>query len=142
MFIIPDASIVVKWYVVEPLHEAANTVLELDDVVFAAPAFLKVEVCNAVLKKVQYGFLPKERGGHIINHCLQRSDIQFYAAEPYLKSAYQISETINHSLYDCLYIAVAQYVGGTVITTDQKFYQQCVSHESYKKHIKQLSDFA
>lgn len=142
MIIVPDANIVVKWYMPEQYSSEALHLFNITGKFIRAPAFLKTEFFSVVVKKIQLRLLSKEFADLILYHFNNRKDILYFQFHDELDTAYEIASEINHSLYDCLYIAVAQYVGGTVITADKKFYQQCVSHESYKKYIQRLSDFA
>lgn len=49
------------------------------------------------------------------------SGIAFVDAGPFLNNAYRLSLRLNTSLYDALYLALAEFYGGFVISDDRRF---------------------
>jgi len=48
----------------------------------------------------------------------------FYATDPLIRRANEISVEINHSPYDCLYLATAEAYRSILVTADREFYDR------------------
>jgi len=41
-----------------------------------------------------------------------------------IKSAYHLAIELNHSVYDCYYLALAKHQNAVMVTADRKFYER------------------
>lgn len=114
-----DASVMVKLLVDEPLTEAARqAVATRDDCI--APDLIHVEIASALAKKVRLFGLPVaeamaglESYGEFI--------AQIVDSQAYFRDAMSLSIAIDHSLFDCLYLALAIDRRCPLLTADVKF---------------------
>ncbi len=115
-----DASVVVKWFLPEIYAEAAgflhNSVCQLH-----APAFFVLEVGNVLCKKTRRQELVKEEGETILKE-LAHLPVQKHPDHRLFRSAYTLARQTHRSLYDCMYLALAEAIDGQVVTADRKFY--------------------
>jgi len=115
-----DASVVIKWFIPEIYAEAAgflqNSVYRLH-----APAFFVLEVGNTLCKKIRRKELIKEEGDAILEE-LAHLPVQKHSDQRLFKLAYTLARETQRSLYDCMYLALAETIDGQVVTADRKFY--------------------
>lgn len=117
MKLVVDASVIIKWFVVEELIDEADRLRPLLDRL-VAPDFCLIELTNIIWKKVRRGtFLPDE-AARITSH-LRRSGLQFLPSEPLLDAALNIAHELDHPVYDCLYVAAMDLLGAAFVTCDK-----------------------
>jgi len=125
MNVVVDASVAVKWLVDEPDTDRAEALLDLCQIgkcVPIAPDILAVEVGSVLWRRVRQGFL--------LNHQAEVLFATFNRIRPVLipladlcDLALQLGLTHQHSVYDCLYLALALERQCNLITADEKFYR-------------------
>lgn len=132
-----DASVAVKWFVRENLHDEALRLLEYRER-FAAPELIVSEVTNIAWKKVVRNEISREQARAIT--------IAISQYIPTLRRSVELSERalelaliLNHPVYDCLYLACAEVAGGKLITADRKLYQS-VQGSEFESLINYLAD--
>lgn len=120
MSLIVDASVAIKWYVHEELHEEALSVLAQGRLIFA-PDLIVAEVTNAAWKKVLRGQIKRTVAEQIgIRIC---SGVpMLYSCRTLNARALEIALLLEHPIYDCYYLACTELIGGQLITNDRRFY--------------------
>ncbi len=118
---IVDASVAIKWFIPEIHSEVALQARRLRDRLHV-PAFMTLELGNVIAKKIRRGELTREEGKTILKE-LRHLPLQRHADERLFPAAYELALDTQQSLYDCLYLALAEAVDGRMITADRKFYQ-------------------
>jgi len=119
-----DASIVIKWFVQEDGSEAAlgyrEKVLKgLEEI--AVPDLLIYEVINALRFKKGVS----EEGINSILPSFFSIGLEIISpTEKLMRDALRLSFTTGLSIYDSVYLAVANEVGGSLITADKQILQQ------------------
>lgn len=137
MTFIFDASVAVKWFVEEALHEEA--LFMLDNAPTAqAPDFIVVEVGNVAWKKHARRELTEEQARDIV------FDVRAYVPvlHPSIdlaERALDISLTLNHPVYDCLYLACAETTDSILITADARLHQ-VVQQTDLNERVRHLSE--
>ena len=58
-----------------------------------------------------------------------------------IDDAVRLAIALNHPVYDCIYLALAQQVGANVVTADKRF-MNAVSDRQYRGLVLELSQFA
>ncbi len=118
MPLVVDASIAAKWFVLEPDSERARDVLAAD-MLLAAPDLLVAEVANVLWKR--------ERAGHIaaeqVDAALAELPLVFGELAPasaLSTRAMRIARTLDHPVYDCLYLALSEVADATLVTDDAR----------------------
>ena len=117
-----DASVAVKWLVVEDRHELARDVLR-DEFVLTAPDLLLIEVANALRTKVRAKILDTAQAKSAID-VLPRYFDRLVRPSEVLAVAFDIACRINHPVADCVYVACAQATGGPLLTDDETLYKK------------------
>ena len=119
-----DASTAAQWQLSEePEAERARHMLRdyaAEKVAFVAPTIWHYEVANIVNKAVGTRRLTEEEG-YMAFQALQALDIEF-APFPTPSEAYRLARTYRRSVYDSLYLAVAQSKQIDLWTGDRRLY--------------------
>ena len=112
-----DASVVVKWYLAEdPLAAQALEVrLAFEG---AAPTLILAEAANALWRYVRLNRMDIDdvcEGVAVIGEGLRlTSDADL------IDAAQRLSARLDHPVYDCLYLALAQRLDAPLVTADRK----------------------
>ena len=120
--LVVDASVVVKWLAREPDSPAANGVLA-SDLDLCAPRLLAAEVVNALRNKVLRNAISREQaeqGAALVPGL----PIAWFGDEALCADAMRLALGIGASVYDCLYLALAQRLDAPLITADSQFAQR------------------
>ena len=118
MNLIVDASVAIKWFVTENLHQEARRLLEGRDSLHA-PDLLIVELANMAWKKAVRREIDSRQARHIARAC--RDDIPvLWPSVDLVDRALEISLRLEHPVYDCVYIACAEAAQGVLVTADER----------------------
>ena len=118
MALVVDASVAVKWLVVEDGSDVARDLLDDGDDLHA-PRLLVSEVANAVWRKVRLGQVDRRSAGQLIA-TMSDTPVQWHADETVGADAIRLAITHDRPVYDFMYIALAQRLGTHVITADRR----------------------
>lgn len=115
-----DASIAIKWVVDEANSREA---LRLRHERLFAPELLVAECANVLWKKVRRGelMLPEAL---LAGRLIERAGIQFHALRPLMERAQNLAAMLDHAVYDCFYLALAEAIDTDFITADRIFAQK------------------
>ncbi len=120
-----DASVAIKWFVPEPLHDAACALLS-EPGERIAPDWLLIEAANVLWKQERRGFVAREQAENIL--ALLPDLVETVPAAGYVRRALAIASRLGHSVYDCLYLAIAEQTGGILVTTDVRLAELAGQH--------------
>ena len=113
-----DASVVVKWFVSEPLFDNARLLLA-HRLELHAPDIVLVELANVICRKVRRRELPASPR-YLEEISNLRKIIMLHPFDDLIERAMQIALEIAHPVYDCLYLACAEGTASTLVTADRK----------------------
>jgi len=122
--IVIDASVAVKW--VNPDEVAANRAARMladyqrGSISFLAPLFWQYEVVNGVNKAVARGELAEAEGRNVVE-ALLALDLMIEPFPP-PQDAYGLARRYRRSVYDSLYLDLAERRGCEFWTGDRKLY--------------------
>ena len=118
MSFVVDASVALKWFVPEVQSGAAKEFLHVQAELHA-PDLLVVEIANAAWKKALRGEIERRQAASIA-FAIHRGGPRLYPSELFIERALEIAMTLNHPVYDCLYLACAESLGATLVTADAR----------------------
>lgn len=114
-----DASVVVKWFVREPLFEEARLLLA-HPVHLCAPDILLAEFANTIWKKVRRREIPDSRP--YMDELSRLGEIMdLVPVHELIATAGWMAREIDHPVYDCLYLACAEATESKLVTADRRF---------------------
>jgi predicted nucleic acid-binding protein len=111
-----DASVAAKWVIDEPGTVQA---LKLRRHVLYAPDLLIAECANIVWKKVRLGELSEPEASLAIG-LLVRADIELVPTRRLARLAIDLAILLDHSTYDCMYLALAEAAKRPFVTADAR----------------------
>jgi len=120
MLLVVDSSVVAKWLFREPLTDQALAVRrdwELSRVDLIAPELMLVEVSNIIWKKQRANLITEEEGTSALTNLLAL-EILTVEQQTILPRAYTLARLFDRTVYDALYLALAEEIGARFITAD------------------------
>jgi predicted nucleic acid-binding protein len=115
--LVVDASVAIKWIVEEDGHEEAVRVSRAERVV--APDFAAVEAANILWRKVRLKELDATQAKAGLRF-IRDAYAEFVPTGELLDRALSIALSIDHPVYDCLYLACAERMECSVLTADRR----------------------
>lgn len=119
--VVVDASVAVKWFVVEEFYDEAKRLLDEDEPLLA-PRLIEVEVASAILARARRGEMPADHAQKLVKHWLEDlvDSTAFHLVEnrALIRDAAQLACKLDHKLADCLYIVLARDAGAALATAD------------------------
>lgn len=119
--IIVDASVAIKWFVPE-IHAIAAVGLLDKKIKLLAPDLIFAEVGNILWKKWRLKELTIDIANAILND-FKRVPFEVHEHEGLLNTAWHIATTYNCTVYDSLYVALAEIENGLLVTADSALYK-------------------
>ena len=118
MTLVVDASVALKWFVEEPGSAPARGLLAGEEPLIA-PDLLVAEVFNAAWRLLRSGEIAARQHDVIV---ARLADIfaELVPLVPIASLAASIGRTLDHPIYDCLYIALAERAGSRMVTADRR----------------------
>ncbi len=113
-----DASVACKWYLDEPWSEAARRLLG-EDVQLTVPEFFFIETCNVLAKRQRRKEISADDVWGIIDS-LERLPFDVWRDDALRRQALELAPEYRMSVYDGLYLALADRVRGRVATADRR----------------------
>lgn len=121
-----DASIVVKWFVAEPMSDEARLVLGRR-VRLHAPEIVLAEFANTIWKKARRKEVP-DPGPYLAELATLPDVLELCPARHLAERAAQFAFELDHPIYDCLYLACAEITDSDLITADKRFAGKAAEH--------------
>ena len=126
--IVVDASLVFKWFVEE--EDSHRAVALLGDwlnrgVRLAAPYFMVAEVVNAFHQRLRQGQMSADDAEAKVEDMLSpRLGIELHAPPGLYARALSVASRLQQSaVYDSIYLALAEGLGGELWTADERFFR-------------------
>ena len=116
-----DASVAVKWVVTEPGSDSAAALLDGRPLI--APDLLWAECGNVLWMKVRRGVLQATEA-ELAGKVLRGADVRTVPGRPLMESALSLALRLEHSVYDCLYLALAIQQDCPLLTADSRFVER------------------
>lgn len=114
---IVDANVPIYWSIPCPFAEPSARIMSRQDL--CAPSFLLVEAANGLLKYARAGVLHLHQIQESID-LIQDAILEFVLDGSLLDRATHLAWSENHSIYDCLYLALAMQKRHPLATADQR----------------------
>jgi predicted nucleic acid-binding protein len=130
-----DASVAVKWLVLEDLSDLARE-LSSTRSNLVAPRLIVTEIANALVRKMMRGM--HEARHHFAGLSVFLPDLIEVddLIEPALKNAC----ALRHPIYDLIYLKAARRLDAQLVTADRRFTAKLAGTD-FARHVKLLSDW-
>ncbi len=135
--LVVDASVALKWLVVEDDSGRAEDLLA-SDTTFHAPTVMRVELANALWKNVRKGAIEGEQAHEGLLR-IGRMVARWHDMEPILPDALSLSIAHDHPIYDFCYVVLARSLGLSLVTADDRLIRK-IKGTIFAEHLRPLSD--
>ena len=129
-----DTSVVVKWTVMEAGSDEAVGLLGR---ALVAPDLIQAEIGSVLTKKVRRGEIRAEQARHAFAASLDL--LRMVPSPSFAAAALDLSLDLEHAIYDCYFLAVAEAYGSFLVTADRAFVTK-VRGTRFASLILQLGD--
>jgi predicted nucleic acid-binding protein len=137
MTLILDASVLTKLLLNEPDSPKAMALARSDDII--APDFARLEVGNALWSRVHMGKLAPAAAKEMLA-LLDAPDIEYVSVNALAARALSIATAIDHPIYDCAYLALAEHRRIPLVTADGRFLSAVRRHGLSEPRLLALSE--
>ena len=111
-----DASVALKWFVAEQGSAQARSLFNENNRL-AAPELVIAEVCNGAWRLARLGVLGRTECERIAIEIGRLFD-RIAELGPLAPRAMAIAQSVDHPVYDCFYVALAEREAGRLVTAD------------------------
>ena len=118
MTLVIDASVALKWFVDEEGTGQATALLAGSELLIA-PDLIVAEVSNAAWKAVRTGTKLPEQQDHAAARLVFAFD-ELVPLAPLARRAVALSRALDHPVYDCFYLALAEARVAKLVTADRR----------------------
>ena len=91
-------------------------------------------------RKIREGEVSREHAERAVR-AIPEQITRFVPARGLLLPALDISVELRHPIYDCLYLALADYEGAVLVTDDRVFLRK-TADSRWRENVLSMSDFA
>lgn len=133
---IVDASVALKWVIDEEGSEAASL---LAGESLSSPSLLLAECANALWAKTRRREITADEMLERLSLLLS-APIHLVPLEELVEDATRLAATLDHPVYDCLYLALAVRESTRLITADRQFARVVRKDRDLSGHLELLSD--
>ncbi len=137
MTLVVDASVAVKWFVPEPDSGAADSIIDGGEALIA-PDFVLIEAANTFWKICQRGEMSTEQAAAALAS-LVNGVFSLHPSSGLVAAALRLAQDLDHPVYDCLYVALAEREGAPLVTVDKRLYD-CVQASGLAFRALRLED--
>ena len=120
MTIVVDASVAFKWFASDEQHAGEAAELLRHETSLLAPDILVAEVCNTAWRCVRNRRIAPEHAERIAT-VLPGLFENLIASARLVSRAVAIAHELDHPVYDCLYLSLAELRQTTLVTADARF---------------------
>lgn len=119
MIAIVDASVALKWFLNEKDRDEAVDLLA-SDIALQAPDLILSEVANVLWQKTRRGQIAVDRARAAIA-TLNSIFPSWISSRELVPRAHDMAGELDHSVYDCIYLAAAEREAAVLVTADGEF---------------------
>ena len=139
MRFVVDASVVVKWLIVEEDADVARQ-LATGGQDLHAPRLMASEVASALWRKARLGEIERRAAGILLAN-VPDMPVRWNDDETVAADAVRLALALDHPVYDCVYLALAHRIGAVMVTADRRFVTTLAPTE-HGKSVLTLADYA
>jgi predicted nucleic acid-binding protein len=133
-----DASVAVKWLVLEDMSDVAKELYGSGDHLIA-PRLIMTEIANALARKMMQGMLTRHEAKYHFNSLPQFLP-DLMDVDHLIKPAFENACILRHPIYDLIYLEAARKVDAQLVTTDRRFAAK-IAGTDLARQVTLLSDW-
>ena len=137
--VVCDASVIFKLIVAEEGSDKAFHLAQNYQI--AVPEFLFLEIGNALWSRVRTGKSRATDAPELLDD-LDAFSFDIRPTKPLVQLALSFATTLDHPIYDCTYLALAERQKAPLITADKRFLGAWSRSKLQTVDVRALADFA
>jgi len=118
MTAVVDASVACKWFLAEAGTDAAVSLMQSGEGL-TAPDIIIPEVCNVAWRKARTGEIAAQQAEAMVAGLAASLD-EVVPSAPLAARSLAIARELDHSVYDCFYLALAEQREARLVTADAR----------------------
>ena len=138
MTLVIDASVALKWFMEEAGSDTARRILDSGEEL-TAPDLIIAEACNGGWKAERRHLMSAEQVDRMARR-LPRVFTRLHPAVVLAPLAIGIARDLDHPVYDCFYLALAERESAPMVTADRRLTER-VKQTPWHARIRLLSAF-
>jgi hypothetical protein len=136
--LVVDASVAIKWLVLEDMSDVAKELYGAGDRLIA-PRLITTEIANALARKTMQGMLTRQEATyHFSSLPLFLPDL--VDVDELIEPAFENACVLRHPIYDLLYLEAARKIDAQLVTADRRFTAK-IAGTDLARHVTLLSDW-
>ncbi len=133
-----DASVAVKWLVLEEMSDVAIELYGTGDHL-VAPRLIVTEIANVLARKTMQGLLTRDEASYQFRSLPQYLPV-LIEVDPLIEPAFEIACELSHPIYDLIYLETARRLDAQLITADRRFADKLAGTD-LAKYVTLLSEW-
>ena len=125
MTCVVDASVALKWFLADDAYAAEAVALLKGNAEMVAPDLIVAEACNAAWSSLRLGRIEQSELTEIAA-ILPRFFAELVSAALLVQRAVFIAVQLDHPIYDCFYLALAEARQAPFVTVDGRLLRKLV----------------
>jgi predicted nucleic acid-binding protein len=134
-----DTSLLFKLIVAEPDSDRAITLIRSARIF--VPDFVFLEIGNVLWSRIRRRDMEYHEAKRLLDH-LRDLGFEIMQIGRFVDRALQIATAIDHPIYDCLYLALAENINVPLVTADRRFTSAIRRGRLQTAEVKLLSEAA
>jgi hypothetical protein len=135
--LVVDASVALKWLVLEDMSDLAKELSGAGDRL-VAPRLIATEIANALARKTMQGMLTHNQA-RIHFNALPQFLPDLMDVDALIEAALENACALRHPIYDLIYLEAARRLDAQLITADRRFTAK-IAGTGFARHVTLLSD--
>ena len=136
--LVVDASVAVKWLVLEDMSDVAKELYGTGDHLLA-PRLIVTEIANALARKTIQGMLTHLEAKHLFSSLPQFLP-DLVDVDELIGPAFDNACAIRHPIYDLIYLEAARRLDAQLVRADSRFTAK-IAGTDFARHVTLLSDW-
>jgi predicted nucleic acid-binding protein len=136
--LVVDASVAVKWLVLEDMSDVAKELYGAGDHLIA-PRLITTEITNALARKTMQGMLTRHEAKYHFSSLPQFLP-DLMDVEELIEPALENACALRHPIYDLIYLEAARRLDAQLVTADRRFTAK-IAGTDFARHVMLLSDW-
>ena len=134
-----DASVAVKWLIAEDDSDAARSLVARGEELHA-PRLMVSEIANALWRKARLGEIERSEAA-AMTAAVPEMPVRWSADETLCADAVRLALALDRTVYDCVYLALAHWLGAPIVTADLRF-ANALAMTEHGNAVMTLADYA
>jgi predicted nucleic acid-binding protein len=135
MTVVVDASTAIRWLFKLDLSDKAEALLASGERLIA-PDLVLSEIASAIWKFVRFASVSADVATSAMAEAQKHFD-ELIPANDLKNDALALAIELQHPVYDCFYLALAQQRSGVVVTSDRRLVRRC-ANSAFAGLVRQL----